>query len=285
MEQHAQDELPDAVAHTQRDDQHLAGSRGSKPKHATELWMSQDHSGKLPIQKTSLITRKQLACLTGGNIGGNRNPLKVGTPFNFCGGRSMAMSNGRIHHICIKEEKNHPLPKSINENFLMYRISKTPGQLPSDVKVLIKMGRRHPPIPIFWEPTNQKKQSAVIEGNATAVAYVGHWKFSDIKHYAENPVDYLGYLRCAEMSFEFDHFDKCWSRIIHLCHNKSINQIKTLDFENFLGGEREGEGCNPIMNETESEVESNSDCCAICDHGGGKFGLKPIVVPVMLLIL
>lgn len=110
------------------------------------------------------------------------------------------MSNGRIHHICIKEEKNYPLPKSINENFLMYIISKIPGQLPIYVKVLIKMGQWH---------TNQKKSSLVIEANVTSAAYVGHWKLSDIKHYAENPVDYLGYLHCAKVSFEFDHFDKC----------------------------------------------------------------------------
>ena len=69
---------------------------------------SKNHMGGIP--QSSLITRKQLHCLTGGVHGGYKNPLNVGTPMLDCGGRAIATKDGLIQHICIKEDMNHPLP-------------------------------------------------------------------------------------------------------------------------------------------------------------------------------
>jgi len=180
------------------------------------------------LPRSSPITRRQLHCLTGGIHGGYKNPLKVGTPVLDCGGRAFATKGGRVHHICIKatndgKAHNHPLPKSINEKFLLYRTTKR-GGLGNDICSLIEQPN-HPPIPIFWEPAEQ------ANGGAKKVLYVGHWKVSSIIDYSKKPITYMNHPRCALIKFNFDHFSTRWNHIIRRCHDKTTDEIKAMNWD------------------------------------------------------
>lgn len=174
-----------------------------------------------PIPQSSLITREQLHCLTGGVRGGYKNPLNVGTPMGFCGGRALATKNEQVQHICVKENINHPLPTSLDEEFLLYRTSKGCG-LARDIQLLVNLQNNHPPIPIFWEPEDQA---------GTKVTYVGHWKVKIIHDCSDDPITYKNIKRCALVKFMFVHFNEDWARIIHLCHDKTPNEIKAMNWD------------------------------------------------------
>eukprot|EP00984_Skeletonema_dohrnii_P013961 scaffold5845_cov73-Skeletonema_dohrnii-CCMP3373.AAC.3 len=181
--------------------------------------------GDHALRKSSLIRRKQLACLTGGKVSKHQmgNPLNVGTPVTYCGGRAIATSNEFVHHICIKEAKNRPYPQNTREQFVMYRIAPKNGDKQQrDVQLLLRTPK-HPPIPIFWEPANQigKKK----------VTYLGHWKIAEIEDMSDRQFRYNGTNRCAKLYFDFNHFDERWEKIIGLCHDKTIEQMKTMNFE------------------------------------------------------
>jgi hypothetical protein len=190
---------------------------------------------KNSIRSSALITRMQLACLTGGKVNQHqyRNILKVDTPMGYCGGRAIATKNGKVHHICIKEELNCPYPSSYKEQFVMYRIAPGNGSMQQrDIELLRRWLptrssttdeegplETHPPIPIFWQPTHQK---------CTAVIYLGHWNIAHIEELRS--FKYLDIPRCAKLYFDFDHYDDNWEQIIEICKDKSPDQIKEMDF-------------------------------------------------------
>ena len=185
------------------------------------------------IRSSALITRMQLACLTGGKVNQHQygNILKVDTPMGYCGGRAIATKNGKVHHICIKEELNCPYPSSYKEQFVMYRIAPGNGSMQQrDIELLRRWlptrsitteegSEPHPPIPIFWQPTDQK---------CTAVIYLGHWNIVHIEELRS--VKYLDITRCAKLYFDFDRYDDNWENVIELCKDKSPDQIKEMDF-------------------------------------------------------
>lgn len=182
---------------------------------------------RMTLQKTPLITRKQLACLSGGTVGTRcANPLKFGTPFSFCGGKSFATTKGIIHHICVKEQGNIPFPDSQDEPLVInkYKIN---NEYPAEIKILKKRDTQHPPIPIFVEPLNQKSKSKADSGKG--VTYVGHWKVANVD-FEQNRV-YDNRIVLATVNFSFDRFDENISNIIHRAHNESCDKIKTMDFD------------------------------------------------------
>lgn len=186
--------------------------------------IDRDHA----IRKSSLITRKQLACLTGGKVDKHQmgNPLNVGTPITYCGGPAIAISNGKIHHICIKEAKNYPRPQSTREQFVMYRLApKNNGENQQrDIELLLREQTTTPNVivPIFWEPANQSGQKKVT--------YLGHWKLQRIEDLRDRHFHYNGSRRCAKLHFDFNHFNERWEDIINLCCDKTVEQIKATDF-------------------------------------------------------
>ncbi|KAL7453512.1 hypothetical protein ACHAWC_005178 [Mediolabrus comicus] len=186
------------------------------------------------IRSSALITRMQLACLTGGKVNQHqyRNILKVDTPMGYCGGRAIATKNGKVHHICIKEELNCPHPSSYKEQFVMYRIAPGNGSMQQrDIdcyvdgyqhvvlrwKMVQVWSHTHPFQ--FLQPTHQK---------CTAVIYLGHWNIVHIEQLRS--FKYLDIPRCAKLYFDFDHFDDNWEQIIEICKDKSPDQIKEMDF-------------------------------------------------------
>ena len=205
------------------------------------------HTQTSHIQQSCGITRKKLHCLTGGICGGYKNPLNVGTPMGFCGGRAFATKDGRVHHICIKEEKNHPLPISADEEFLLYRIAKNRGTQERDIR-LLNDSPGHPPIPIFWEPTGQPKNTTKI------VKYVGHWKIANIDDFSRNPVKYMGEKRCALIKFKFARFDQRWTHIMQLSRGKTEKEIASMNWDGIGDGDEhheaeEGKTLNPASDE------------------------------------
>jgi hypothetical protein len=177
------------------------------------------------LRKSSLITRKQLACLTGGKVDKHQmgNPLNVGTPVTYCGGPAIATSNGLARRICIKEVNNHPYPQNTLEQFVMYRIAPKNGESQQrDVELFLRVQSNHHPIPVFWEPANQSRQKKVT--------YLGHWKIAQIEDMRDRHFQYNGSSRCAKLYFDFDHFNERWEHIINLCHDKTVQQIKAIDF-------------------------------------------------------
>lgn len=77
----------------------------------------------------------------------------------------------------------------------------------------------HPPIPIFWQPTDQK---------CTAVIYLGHWNIVHIEQLRS--FKYLDIPRCAKLCFDFDHYNDNWEKVIEICKDKSPDQIKEMEF-------------------------------------------------------
>lgn len=190
-----------------------------------EKYAHTNNTANKPVLQSSLITREQLHCLTGGVRGGYKNPLQVGTPMGFCGGRALATKNKQVQHICVKENINHPLPTSMDEDFLLYRTSKGCG-LARDIQLLVNLQNSHPPIPIFWEPEEQV---------GTKVTYVGHWKVKSIDDYSNYPKTYKDIKRCALVKFTFVHFNQDWARMIHCCHDKTTNEIKAMNWDGLEG--------------------------------------------------
>ena len=189
----------------------------------------------MPLQHSKLITRKQLHSLSGGKKDKDVrycNPLRLGTPFNYVGGRAVAMARGQVHHICIKEDYNVELPESNQELFEMHRFAKKVGdELQPDVKLLMERGSQHPPIPIFWEPSDQSSRKPTAGERGMGVSYVGHWNVLSV--IPERTMIH-GIQRCAVLKFRFDRYDTSFSKIIELFHDKSCEQIETISFENIV---------------------------------------------------
>mmetsp|Transcript_24584 Transcript_24584/g.44143 ORF Transcript_24584/g.44143 Transcript_24584/m.44143 type:complete len:237 (+) Transcript_24584:2-712(+) len=147
----------------------------------------------------------------------------------FCGGRAIATSRGKIHHICIKEQVNHSIPEFVHEEFLLcVRQSTTGRPMVRQVQLLIDLQLNHPPIPIFWEPEDQK---------GSKVMYIGHWKVTNIDDISSNPILYMEEMRCAVVKLKFVRFDQRWARIINLCHDKSNEEIKTMNWDDIEDGD------------------------------------------------
>ncbi|KAL3803805.1 hypothetical protein HJC23_003967 [Cyclotella cryptica] len=190
-----------------------------------------------PLQKSALITRKQLGCLTGGKIDTvqHKNILGVGTPINCYGGPAIGIKNGVVHHMCLKENRNHPIPNSSNEDFLVY---KEPENRSVDHKLnVLKQIHHHPPIPIFWEPVSQDTRSTTIGNNAKGVAYIGHWRVNRVEDLSNNPVTIKGKQRIALICLRFHYYSQIWSNIIDFCHDKTCHEIKIIDFQHLLRDE------------------------------------------------
>ncbi|KAL7491209.1 hypothetical protein ACHAWT_000628, partial [Skeletonema menzelii] len=186
------------------------------------------HGGRgQALRKSCLISRKQLACLTGGKVNEHRNPLNVGTPISYTGGAAMAKKDDKIHHLCMKEEMNHPYPSTDEEQFIVYRKAPSEsGKHQKDVELLIKAHPNHPPIPIFWEPTDQSGSTEVAKIFGAPVMYIGHWKVAQIEDLKGREEMYLGHYRCAKIYLDFSYFDERWEEIIRRSHDQTIEQIK-----------------------------------------------------------
>jgi hypothetical protein len=185
----------------------------------------------MPLPTSALITRKQLACLTGGNVNGvqQRNILKVGTPVQYCGGRAIAIKNGTIHHVCLKEGRNHPMPESVEEEFLIY---KEPEDAVKDaaLSALKQAASNNSTIPIFWEPKLQKGKNCVHGMSAKGVMYIGHWTVTEVEDLTENLIKILDRPRNALVHLEFNCYSHYWSNIIDNACRLSCQEIGSVDF-------------------------------------------------------
>eukprot|EP00573_Skeletonema_grethae_P003160 CAMPEP_0201686368 /NCGR_PEP_ID=MMETSP0578-20130828/842_1 /ASSEMBLY_ACC=CAM_ASM_000663 /TAXON_ID=267565 /ORGANISM="Skeletonema grethea, Strain CCMP 1804" /LENGTH=508 /DNA_ID=CAMNT_0048170417 /DNA_START=29 /DNA_END=1555 /DNA_ORIENTATION=- len=209
----------------------------------TDVMMTEEQNGNTfvlptdrsqPLRKSCLITRKQLACLTGGKVNKHQygNPLNVRTPVTYCGGAAMATENGRVRHLCMKEEMNYSYPSNQNEQFVVYRRAPSHrGTQQRDVKLLIMAHPNHPPIPIFWEPSDQSGKPSDQSGSV--VMYIGHWKIGHIEDLRDRTEMHLGCYRCAKIYFDFYRFDEHWEKVIRDSHDKTHEQIKELNLDKF----------------------------------------------------
>jgi hypothetical protein len=191
----------------------------------------------MPLRRSHLITQKQLNCLSGGKKDhGSKhgNPLRLGTLFSITGGSSLALARNQIQHICIKEECNHPLTETRDEEFIVYQIERTYDALPKDIELLRKRRRIIHLFQSFGNPPT-KTARANVEGGM-GVFYLGHWKLSKIETVAdddgkEKRMTYVGINRCARLTFRFDRYDARTAAIIGSCYNKSCAQIAELTFD------------------------------------------------------
>lgn len=191
----------------------------------------------MPLQQSSLITRKQLACISGGTVNKKKCPnfLKLGTPFNYCGQGSFAQKGNRVHHINVKEEMNLPFPDSNKEELIIHKIvTKTykQGELPKQIQAMKDTPHV---VPIFLEPKDQSTKSGADTGKG--LTYVGHWKVTNVlrrtKEYYRNKEI------CARTYFQFDRFDEEFSKYIEYAHDKPISELITM--ENFAHMETLGD--------------------------------------------
>lgn len=215
------------------------------------------------LKKSALITRKQLGCLTGGKIDNvqHENILGVGTPIHCYGGSAIGIKKGVIHHMCLKEDRNHPIPKSSYEDFLVY---KEPEKGSMDHRMnALKRACQHPPIPIFWEPVYQNGKSTAFDTIAKGVAYIGHWRVTRVDDLRDNPVMIKGRQRIALICLKFHDYNQRWSDIIDLCHDKACSEIKKINFQHFPQDESFGSSIssNPCNHGAPSE-ESNHGAAA-----------------------
>lgn len=174
----------------------------------------------MPLQRTSLITRKQLSCISGGIVENVRckNYLNLGTPFNFYGGKSFATKGMYVHHICVKEEMNTPFPDSNTETLIIHKYdTKKDGSTPREIEL---MKKRVHIIPIFLEPEDQSNKSGKDSG--AGITYVGHWKVKRVK--LKNYI-WRGQKICAKVYFDFDRFDEHFSRWIEMAHDKTCSHL------------------------------------------------------------
>lgn len=181
----------------------------------------------MPLQQSSLITRKQLACISGGTVDKKKCPnfLKLGTPFTYCGGRSYALKGNRVHHICVKEEMNLPFPDSNKEELVIHKYTpkRYDAKLPKEIQAMKDTPHV---VPIFLEPKDQSTRNGADSGKG--IAYVGHWKVTRVLKRREL---YKDQLICARTYFQFDRFDEEFSKYIEHAHNKHISELVTV--ENF----------------------------------------------------
>ncbi|GFH56057.1 hypothetical protein CTEN210_12533 [Chaetoceros tenuissimus] len=191
----------------------------------------------MPLQQSSLITRKQLACISGGTVNKKKCPnfLKLGTPFNYCGQGSFAQKGNRVHHINVKEEMNLPFPDNNKEELIIHKIvTKTyiQGELPKQIQAMKDTPHV---VPIFLEPKDQSTKSGADTGKG--LTYLGHWKVTNVlrrtKEYYKNKEI------CARTYFQFDRFDEEFSKYIEYAHDKPISELITM--ENFAHMETLGD--------------------------------------------
>ena len=173
------------------------------------------------VKSSKRLPRKKFNCLTGGKRGGYKNPLQAGTPLSFNGGSAFALKKGTLHSVCIKENMNHPLPGSVEDELFIYRCAGGTGR--NDIRKLSEDFKTNPAVPIFWEPEEQPDSK-------TEISYVGHWKIVGVKKIWGNSFVYKKRKRCGIVVFRFVRFDESWDRIIGLCHDKTIDEIKQIDW-------------------------------------------------------
>jgi hypothetical protein len=182
----------------------------------------------MQLKTSALITRKQLACLTGGNVDGvkHKNTLKVGTPITYCGGGALGVKQGTLHHMCLKEYQNHPLPESIADDFWVYKR----GMKGGNVNCVHVLAQQTNPIPIFWEPASQEGKSHVDGMKANGVVYVGHWEIIEVENCIENTFRYKGSERIAKICMRYHFYSDRWSSVIDVCQDKTPKAILSLNF-------------------------------------------------------
>lgn len=195
----------------------------------------------MPLQTSALITRKQLACLTGGKVDGaqHTNILNVGTPFMYCGGSAIAMKQGVVHHICLKEGQNTPLPDSITKPFEVWKQRMKSGN-EHCINVLAQQAN---PIPIFWEPKSQEGKSVVAGTSAKGVVYAGHWKINHVEDLIGKGVEKLNRERIALIRLSFVRYNHTWHEIIEECKDKTPAQIRSTYFKKKDDDKSSNKGC------------------------------------------
>ena len=181
----------------------------------------------LPLQKTPLLTRKQLACSPENSVGAPPlvKPLKFGTSIDYCGGKSFATMGGTIHHICEKEQGNIPFLDSQDEPSAMDKY-KLNHEYPMEINMLKRRDMQHAPIPIFLDPHNQISKS--LEGGGIGATYVGDWKIPNVdfeRNFVYDELDILSTVNFSFYSFEEDACDET-------CHE--MKEINVDDSENDL---------------------------------------------------
>lgn len=199
------------------------------------------------LQQSSLITRKQLACISGGKKK-CPNFLKLGTPFTYCGGRSYALKGNRVHHICVKEEMNLPFPSSNKEELVIHKYTpkRYDAKLPKEMQAMKDTPHV---VPIFLEPKDQSTRNGADSGKG--IAYVGHWKVTRVLKRREL---YKDQLICARTYFQFDRFDEEFSKYIEHAHNKPISELITV--ENFDHMETQGDSDDDHSHDNEKSIDT-----------------------------
>lgn len=221
-----------------------------------------------PIFTSALITCWQLACLMGGKDVGklkHRNILKVGTPIAYCGGSALGMKNGIIHHMCLKEEYNYPMPESAD--LVFKEVYKMGMKGPKSERCLSILEKQRRAIPIFWEPISQERRSPVAGTNSRGVVYAGHWKIIEVENHAQEPI-YMPPFgdpltvdnkpRIAVIHLKFQHYNHRWSNIINHCQDKTPYEIKDVDFANIDGPETFTGGVFESSKATAHDSESDT---------------------------
>jgi hypothetical protein len=195
----------------------------------------------MPLQTSSLITRKQLACLTGGKVDGaqHTNILNVGTPFMYCGGSAIGIKQGIVHHMCLKEAQNTALPHSVNEPFEVWKQRMKSG----NERCINALSHQVNPIPVFWEPKSQEGKCAVAGTGAKGVVYVGHWKIDYVENLIGREVEKLNRERVALIRLSFVSYNHTWHEIIDECQDKSPGDIRSIYSKNREDDESSYEGC------------------------------------------
>jgi hypothetical protein len=226
------------------------------------------------LKKSALITRKKLGCLTGGKIDNvqHENILGVGTPIHCYGGSAIGIKKGVIHHMCLKENRNHPIPNSSYEDFLVY---KEPEKGLTDHRMnALRQAYQHPPIPIFWEPISQNGKSTTNDKIAKGVSYIGHWRVTRVDDLWDNPVVIKGKQRIALICLKFHDYNQRWSNIIAFCHDKACIEIKTINFQHLLQDESFGSISSYSCDHGAPSEESNNGAAAFPKAGifGGDGG-------------
>lgn len=143
----------------------------------------------------------------------------------YCGGSSIGTKEGKVHFLCLKEDRNWPFPKTTDEEFMVYKM---PSQTTTRLDILKQAD--HPPIPIFWEPTVQERNRVLTGSQANGVMYIGHWTVTKVQDFHE-PIMIMEKPRCSLIRFRFESFNEKWSEIIRCCHEMTCEEIRLVDFK------------------------------------------------------
>ena len=112
------------------------------------------HMMSRPLRRSELITRKQLALVSGGK-GDEENLLKLATPISSMGGAAIATKKGLLSHIVIKEFRNVPLPATECEEYILNCYGTSPSRDVLLMQRQLQSEGTQPSVPFFWEPQKQ----------------------------------------------------------------------------------------------------------------------------------